>query len=113
MKPINVMHAAALACFLTGTGLALAQATPAGAPTTAPSTAPSTSPATAPGARAGRGGGRGRGAPLTEEDQAIIAKGATYPEWKPGSGVGNFSQGPQLRQRPRTHPERRRTQRKD
>ncbi|MBL9199834.1 MAG: hypothetical protein JNL39_04965 [Opitutaceae bacterium] len=40
---------------------------------------------------AGRGG---RGAPLSTEDQAAIAKLAELPPWNPGAGVGDFSLAP-------------------
>ncbi len=45
------------------------------------------------GAPAGRKGGR-RGAPMTPEDQAVIAKLAELPPWQPGVGDGDYRMVP-------------------
>ena len=60
-----------------------------GAPQAAPPNAPATQPTTAP-AR----GRRGRGAPITPQEQAQIAKMAAWPAWKPGAGDGDYRIGP-------------------
>jgi iron(III)-enterobactin esterase len=60
-----------------------------GAPQAAPSKAPATQPTTAP-----TRGRRGRGAPITTEEQAEVAKLAAAPAWKPGDGDGVYSVGP-------------------
>jgi enterochelin esterase-like enzyme len=108
MKNLIGIYTAALCCVLIGAAPVLGQATPPASapPGAAPATAPATGPATAPGGRAGARGGRGGrgGAPLTAEDQAIIAKGAQYPAWKAGSGNGNFSQGPEYANAPELTP---------
>ncbi len=59
---------------------------------------------TAAGARGGRGGGRGNAAPMSDADKSEIARLADFPEWKAGSGDGNFSIGPDYAPAPEQTP---------
>ncbi len=51
-----------------------------------------------------RGGARGNGAPATPADLAEIAQLAEFPAWKPDSGDGNYSIGPDYANAPEQTP---------
>lgn len=97
MKINKMTWQAVLLCLLSGANLNFAQ----DAATNAPAGATATPATNAPGAR--RGGGN-RGGPLSEADQAEIAKLASYPEWKAGDGDGNYSIGPMYAPAPEQTP---------
>ena len=77
----------ALLCAALNLNLAYAAEGP-NAPAVAP-TAPGTNAPAGP-----RGGGRGPQVPLSDADQAEIAKLADLPPWTPGAGDGSYFVGP-------------------
>jgi enterochelin esterase-like enzyme len=87
MKVYKMTCGAALLCLLAPVNSILGADT-ADAPKVAP--AATTTPTNAP---AGRRGGN-RGGPMTEAEQAEVAKLASLPAFKPGTGDGDYSIGP-------------------
>ncbi len=69
--------------------------------------APAAAPATAADASAAAGarrGARGPVIPLSEADQAELARLANFPAWKAGDGDGNYSIGPEYAPAPEATP---------
>jgi enterochelin esterase-like enzyme len=106
MIPALIRISAAL-CLCSGLNSLLAAdappAPPAGPASASPATPPAAPDAAAP-ARRGGGGGRAPAPPLTDADKAQIARAAEFPAWKPGSGDGNYSIGPDYANAPETTP---------
>ena len=95
MKVVKWTNVVVSLCLLSGANLVFSQDA-----ATNTNTASTNNPA---GARRG-GGGRGPQAPLSEADQAEVAKVADYPEWTAGAGDGNYSTGPMYAPAPEVTP---------
>jgi enterochelin esterase-like enzyme len=90
MKTAKMIRVVVLLCALSGANFVFSQDAPP-----VPNAAATNAPA---GAR------RGGGSPLSEADQAEIAKVADFPAWTPGAGDGNYSTGPMYAPAPELTP---------
>ena len=100
----SLLRASAALCLWSGLN-PLVAADAVSAPTTSPAVATPPGSAAPNAATPGRGGrGRGTPIPLSEADQAELARLASFPAWKPGDSDGNYSIGPDYAPAPELTP---------